>query len=313
MDTKHHLVAGVELGGTKCVCTLAVQQDIRNQAVIPTRDPDQTIAAIERVLGGWFDASGFTALGIASFGPVDLDRRSPSYGTIASTTKPGWPGADVAGRLERRFGVPTAFDTDVNGAALAETRWGAARGLADFAYVTVGTGVGVGLVVNGRAAHGFGHSEMGHLRVQRLAGDSWPGHCSFHGDCVEGLASGPAIQAHIGGREVGLPDPEDAVWATVAHALAQLCHALVVSTAPVKIAIGGGVVEGQPHLLNRIERSLVESLAGYVKLPGGGPYVVSPGLGAQAGPLGSIALALEMLESRVRAGLPLPATAVRSS
>lgn len=281
-------VAGVELGGTKCICTLADGRDVRDQHVILTGEPSATMALIEQALDGW----SFQALGIASFGPVDLDPGSATYGHITSTAKPGWPGTDVAQRLARRFAVPTGFDTDVNGAALAEMRWGAAQGIADFAYVTVGTGVGAGLIVNGRPTRGLGHSELGHLRVPRLPGDDWPGACPYHGDCVEGLASGPAIAARIGGG-VEVLRPDDPVWDTVAHALAQLCHNLVCGPAPVKIAIGGGVVGRQPHLLPRIERMLVESLAGYITLPAGQAYVVAPGLGDLAGPLGSIAVALD--------------------
>lgn len=284
-------MAGVELGGTKCICTHAIGRTILDQATIPTTDPEATLAGIEAVLDRWSAERGFAGLGIASFGPIDLDRGSASYGQITTTAKPGWPGTDVATRLEQRYSVPTAFDTDVNGAALAETRWGAGRGLADFAYVTVGTGVGVGLIVNGRTTRGLGHSEMGHIRVPRLDGDGWPGACPYHGDCVEGLASGHALAARLAGRPLDDIAADDAVWETVAHALAQLCHVLVCSTAPLRIAIGGGVIARQPHLLARIERMLIESLGGYVRMPDGA-YVVAPGLGDNAGPLGSIALAL---------------------
>ena len=304
MTTQSQAVAGVELGGTKCICTLAVAGEIVDQTMVPTRGPVETLDAIEPALDRWCSEQGFAALGIASFGPVDLDRESPTWGHVTNTAKPGWPGTDVARRLQGRFGVPTAFDTDVNGAALAEMRWGAGRGLYDFAYITVGTGIGVGLVVNGRPARGFGHSEMGHVRVARLEGDGWPGACPFHGDCVEGLASGPAIASRIGNQNIDGLAPDDPVWDGVAHALAQLCHTLVCSTAPLRIAIGGGVMSGQPHLLERIEQRLVDSLAGYIALPTGGPYVVPPGLGDQAGPLGSIALALDALEASAVTGDP---------
>ena len=203
----------------------------------------------------------------------------------------------MARRLARAAGTPVAFDTDVNGAALAEMRWGAGRGFDDFAYITVGTGVGVGLVVNGKPTRGFAHSELGHVRPVRLAGDDWSGACSFHGDCVEGLASGTAIKARLGSRQLGSIAADDPVWETVAHALAQLCHAIVCAACPMRIAIGGGVVERQPHLLPQIREMLVESLAGYIDLPPG-PYVVAPGLGDQAGPMGSIALAMGAAEAR---------------
>lgn len=286
--------AGLELGGTKCVCTLALSnEEVIEQRVVATASPGETLGAIEGVLGGWQERYGLRAFGIASFGPVGLDRASPSYGRITTTSKLAWRGTDVALRLERTLGVPTAFDTDVNGAALAEVRWGSGRGLEDFAYVTVGTGVGVGLVVGGRPTRGLGHPELGHIRIARRPGDDWPGACPYHGSCVEGLASGSAIAARLSGRDAAALGDDDPVWEGVAHALAQLCHVLACSTAPRRIAIGGGVVERRPHLLPRIRTLLLESLAGYVELPPPDGYVVRPALGDQAGPLGSIALAMD--------------------
>lgn len=292
-DPKPTLVAGVELGGTKCVCVLADGEGrILEQVRIDTTTPDETLGAVEAVLDRWLAAPGFVALGIASFGPLDLDATSPTYGAITATTKPHWSGADVGGRLSRRYGLPFVFDTDVNGAAFAEQRWGEAQGLEDFAYVTVGTGVGVGLIVNGKATRGFGHCELGHVRVARMEGDDWPGWCSFHGGCVEGLASGSAIRARVGQDDLtGLAEDHPA-WIAAAHALAQMCHTMVLTAAPRRILIGGGVVTGQPHMLGRIETMLRESLAGYSNPPTDGPYVRAPGLGDRAGPLGPIAMAL---------------------
>jgi fructokinase len=284
--------AGVELGGTKCVAILAQGPDaVLARETVPTNSPEETLGRLEQILSQWRSDHAFAALGIGSFGPLDLDPGSANYGQIASTPKPGWRGADVLGRLRAAAGVPTAFDTDVNGAALAEMRWGAGQGTQDFAYITVGTGVGVGLIVNGQPTRGFAHCELGHIRVARLPGDDFAGSCPFHGDCVEGLAAGPSLKARAGDRahQLGLDDP---VWRSVARAIAQLCHAIVCAAAPRAIAIGGGVVENQPHLLERIERMLVESLNGYMQLPPGGNYVRAPALGADAGPLGSIALAM---------------------
>ena len=284
------LHAGVELGGTKCVCTLANGPGtVRARETVPTGAPEETLSAIEAVLAGWHGE--FKALGVASFGPVDLDPASPTWGHVTTSPKPRWQAIDVAPRLARRFGVPTAFDTDVNGAALAEIAWGAGRGLADFAYITVGTGVGVGLIVNGSPTRGFQHCELGHVRAARLPGDDWEGACPYHGDCVEGLVAGGAIKKRLGLEDASRLPAEHPVWDGVAHALAQLCHTIVCAAAPRRIVIGGGVVSGQPHLLARIEPLLRESLAGYMALPDG-PLVTAPGLGDEAGPLGPIALAM---------------------
>jgi fructokinase len=292
-------LAGVELGGTKCVCILAHGPDaVLDQRTVPTTVPGETLSAISATLGEWRDGPGVAALGIASFGPIDLDPRSASHGNILATAKPHWPGATVRGTLAAACEVPVEFDTDVNGAALAEMRWGAGRGLEDFAYVTVGTGVGVGLVVHGRPTRGIGHSEIGHLRVPRMPGDTVPSACPYHPDCVEGLASGTALRARLGGRPVEEVGPDDPVWDPIVHALAMMAHALVCTTGPLRIAIGGGLVTRQPQLLSRIEAVLHDSLGGYMRLPDGGPYIVAPGLGDMAGPLGAIALAADAAEGR---------------
>lgn len=292
------LLAGVELGGTKCVCILGSgPQDVRAQVSIPTGQRDSTLDRINSVLDGWRDTHGpFEALGLASFGPIDLRPQSKTFGFITSTVKPGWEGTDVFGRLGGHRKLPVQINTDVNGAALAEGRWGAARGLDDFAYITVGTGIGVGLIVSGRPVFGCNHTELGHIRIARLPGDTWPGICQFHGDCLEGLASGPAIGARAGmpGGDVPADSP---VWEPVTHALGQLLHTLLLATAPKRILIGGGVVGGRPELLTRIRAQFVKSLNGYLDLEdltgGVDRYVVSPGLGALAGPLGALAVAAD--------------------
>jgi fructokinase len=283
--------AGVELGGTKCVAILARDADaVLAREAIPTTAPDETLGLIERVLLEWKRDHGFGALGIASFGPIDLDAQSPTWGHILATPKPGWQGTNVAPRLRDSIGLPPAFDTDVNGAAIAEMRWGSGRGLGDFAYVTVGTGIGVGLIVDGKPTRGFGHCELGHVRVARLAGDHWPGSCPYHGDCVEGLASGSSIEARLGESPEGLPS-DHPVWESVGWSLAQLCQTIVCAAAPMRIAMGGGVVLNHPHLLDRINERLVESLNGFIELPVS-DYVCAPELDADVGPLGAIALAM---------------------
>jgi len=288
------LIAGVELGGTKTICLLASgPDDIREQIRIPTTTPQATLAALRAVLEGWRTGPGFAAVGVAGFGPLELDPDRPDHGRIVSTPKPGWSGADVLG-LAAGLGVPAALDTDVNGAALAEGRWGAAQGLESWIYVTVGTGVGVGSVVSGRPIRGLGHSEAGHLRTPRLAGDGWPGACPWHGDCVEGLASGAAIRARTGRAAETLP-PDDPVWDGVVHALAGMLHNLTLTTAPQRILLGGGIGLGQPQLLPRLRPALTASLAGYGATARIDPdlFLQPPGLGDRAGPLGAIAIGMD--------------------
>lgn len=292
---RHDLpVAGVELGGTKCICTLAFGPDrIIAQETIETGGPQATLDAIHAVLQKWWRDSSFRALGIASFGPVCLNPAAPDYGHILSTNKEGWSNVDVLGRLSDGFDVPTGFNTDVNGAALAEIAWGSGNGLTDFAYVTVGTGIGVGLIVNGQPTRGIAHSELGHMLVARMAGDDFAGACVYHAQCVEGLASGSAIKQRLGAEHISDIAADHPVWEPVVDALASMCHNLVCATGPQRIAFGGGVITRQAHLLPRIEAKLIESLAGYMQLPSDGPYIVAPKLGVQSGPLGSIVLGID--------------------
>lgn len=292
------LLAGVELGGTKCVCLLATGPgEIHEELRINTTAPSETLAALHAVLSRWQQQHGFVALGLASFGPLELDPRSERFGSVIGTPKSGWDDVSLLERF-RALGVPTGVDTDVNAAALAEGAWGAARGLRNFIYVTVGTGIGVGSVVDGRTIRGLGHSEAGHQRVPRLPGSHWPGNCPFHGDCVEGLASGPAIQARNGIAPAQL-GADDAAWNEVASALAAMLHNLVLTVTPQRIVIGGGVVSGQAHLLPRLRRELLGSLGGYAHSArlGAGleEFLVAPALGGRAGSLGAIALAREAL------------------
>jgi fructokinase len=287
------LFAGVELGGTKCICILASgRDDIRETIRIPTTTPAETLAAIHDVVALWHRQHGLAALGIASFGPLDLDPASPAYGAFVATPKPGWSGARLGG-IGQGLGIPVAIDTDVNGAALAEGRWGAAQGLDSWAYVTLGTGIGIGSIVGHLPVRGLGHSEAGHMRVGGPA-DGWKGICPYHGDCAEGLVSGPAIAARAG-RPAATIAPDDPMWDEVAATLARLFHNLVFTTVPQRILLGGGVALGQPQLFPAIRRRLVESLGGYAFADRIRReidcFLVPPALGDQAGPLGAIALA----------------------
>ena len=213
---------------------------------------------------------------------------------MTSTAKPGWRNTDVARRLGRSTGLPFRCETDVTGAALAEGLWGAARGLKDFAYVTVGTGVGVGIIQNGSPLSGLIHPEFGHSLVRRVPGDTWAGSCPFHGDCVEGLASGSALQARLG-RPASELERDSTVWRLAASALACMLHNLILACGPRKVLMGGGVMSSQPHLLDLVRHELDLSLNGYVEdLTNEGALIdliTPPELGALAGPLGAIAVA----------------------
>lgn len=300
------LVAGVELGGTKSIAVIARGREIVDEARWPTGAPDALLDAI----GDWIAArvadAPVAALGIASFGPLGLRPASADFGFVTGTPKPGWSGVDVRGRLARRFSGAIGFDTDVAGAALAEGRWGASVGCDVHVYLTVGTGVGAGIVVDGRPVHGRVHPELGHLRVRRSPGDAFAGHCPFHGDCLEGLVSGPAIAARAGMPADRLA-PDHPVWDRIADELSELMAALILGLSPQRIAIGGGVMQNRRTLLPRIRARTLERLGGYVADLDAetlDQIIVPPGLGASAGPLGAVALALDAAEAQARAPRP---------
>ncbi|MGE0026081.1 MAG: ROK family protein [Thermoleophilia bacterium] len=289
------MLGGIEAGGTKFVCVVGASPDrIAREARFPTRDPAATIAdAVAFFRDAAADGHVIDALGVASFGPVELRPGHPRHGWITTTPKPGWSGTDLVGPLRDALAVPVGFDTDVTGAALGEGRLGAARGLRTFVYVTVGTGIGGGAVVGGVPVHGLPHPEMGHVSVARLPGDEFPGICPFHGDCLEGMACGPAMAARWGrpAEELSGADLERAV-ATEAHYLAAGLRNVVYALAPERIVLGGGVA-GLPGLLPALRGRLVDALAGYPGLPeqAADDFVVPPGLGAAAGAAGALVLA----------------------
>jgi fructokinase len=289
------LYGGVEAGGTKVVCLIGAGPDtIVADTLVPTTTPEETVGAVVDFFAARSRAGiDVVAGGIASFGPVELRRSSPKYGWITSTPKAGWSDTDLLGPVQRTLGVPVGFDTDVNGAALGEGRWGAAQGLDTFVYLTVGTGVGGGAVVGGRIAHGLVHAEMGHLIVGRHPDDDYPGRCPFHGDCLEGLASGPALQERWGSPPDELEGDELAAAVDMeAYYLAAGLRNIVYTLAPERIVIGGGVsqLEG---LFPATRLSLSQQLGGYPGLVehGAAEFVVPAVLGAMAGPAGALALA----------------------
>ena len=289
------MFGGIESGGTKFVCMIATDVgEVVDEVAFPTRDPDGTIRQAIEYFHTYIDGGGhLTALGIASFGPLELRVDDPWYGHIVTTPKAGWSDTDMVGPFRDAFGIPVGFDTDVNGAALAEGAWGAAQGLDSFVYITIGTGIGGGAVVDGRPLHGLVHPEMGHLALPRVAGDTFPGVCPFHNDCFEGMASGPAISARWGTRGEDM-SPEELTRATALEAsyIALGVRNIAYTLAPQRVIIGGGVA-GLPGLFPAINARLALTLAQYPGLNEhtSGDFVVPAGLGHRAGPLGAIALA----------------------
>jgi fructokinase len=296
------LYGGVEGGGTKFNCVVGRDpDDVTAEGRVSTTTPVATLREVAEFFRVEQARHGrLAAVGVGSFGPVDLRVGSPTWGFITSTPKPGWANTDVAGFLGRELGVPVAFDTDVNAAALGEWRWGAARGLDTFFYLTVGTGIGGGGLVGGQLMHGLVHPEMGHLRLPHdRAADPFPGACPFHGDCLEGLASGPALLARWGVPGHTLP-PDHAAWPLEARYLALALVNFICTLSPQRIVVGGGVMD-QGHLFPLVRREVQALLNDYVRAPEilehMDEYVVPPGLGGRAGMLGALALA-ERLEAR---------------
>jgi fructokinase len=298
------LVGAIEAGGTKFICAIGNGPGTALRARTQFATGSDPARLMQEVVA-WFAAQAsqhgpLAALGVASFGPVDLDETSATYGHITTTPKPGWQNADILGPLRRAFpGLPLGFDTDVNGAALGEARWGAARGLDDFVYVTAGTGIGGGGMSRGRLLHGLVHPEMGHMGLPHLPGDDFPGSCPFHGRCWEGLCSGSAIAKRAGAPAESLP-PDHPAWdATIlymAHALKNLACVL----SPRRIILGGSVRKGgqlgEAAFFRKLRTALREVLAGYIASPalsesGIAEFVVPPLLGDDAGVCGAMALA----------------------
>lgn len=292
-------LGGIEFGGTKTVCVVGSPGVVEAEERFPTGDdPAATLAAC----ADFFLAAGdVSAIGVGAFGPCDPDPSSPTYGYVTTTPKPGWSNVDVVGALSAALpGVPIAFDTDVNVAALGELTHGAGRGLTSLVYLTVGTGIGGGLIADGHLVHGLVHPEMGHIRIPRPVAETenFAGVCPYHGDCLEGVAAGPALAARWGSpaQDIG-PDDEryEPMWNLEAAYLAVALHAYVCTVSPQRIVVGGGVGE-QEQLLRRVRPLLQESLAGYINSDAItdhiDDYVVPPALGNRSGGIGALELAL---------------------
>lgn len=283
-------LAGIELGGTKVVAVLGTGTAIVERVERPIGAPDDTFAWLGEQIAQWHAAAPISALGIASFGPIGLDRERADHGRLLRTTKPGWSGADVLGAMASAFAGPIALHTDVTAAAIAEGTLGAARGCDDLAFMTVGTGVGVGIIVGGAPLVGMLHPEAGHIRIARVEGDDFPGYCQFHRDCLEGLASGPAIAGRTGrpGRTLADDDP---AWEYVIDALAQGCATLLLTLSSERIVLGGGVINARPWLVDRIAVRSADHLGGYLPYVQDRAPLVAAALGQDAGPVGALILA----------------------
>jgi fructokinase len=283
------LFGGVEAGGTKWVCAKGTgPDDLTEVEVIPTTTPPETLGRVVEFFKR--DSVRVAALGVGTFGPVDLRVGSETFGWITKTAKPGWSNTNVVGALTEELDVPVAFDTDVNAAALAEQRWGAARGLSNFIYMTVGTGIGAGIIVNGRPVHGLTHPEFGHILIPYdHTVDPFRGSCPFHRHCLEGVASGEALRARYGKPAEQLDD--QAAWALEARYLATGIMNAVLTVSPDRVVLGGGVVK-KPGLVAIVRTQVKELMSGYSDVGSIDHFIVPPDLGDRSGVLGALHLAM---------------------
>ena len=289
------LFGGIEAGGTKFVCAIGDDNGrLMDRTEIPTLAPSETMAEVIR----FFRGRGLAAMGIGSFGPIDVNEESDTYGNITTTPKPGWKDYPFVETIRKATNLPVGFNTDVNGAALAEATLGAAKGLDSCLYITVGTGIGAGAVVEGQLLKGLSHPEMGHILIRRHPDDPYSGNCPYHGDCLEGMASGPAIMDRWG-KPAGQLAENQAVWELEAHYLAQALAQYILILSPKKIIIGGGVSK-QKQIFPLIHREVAGILNGYVALPeleaGISDFIVRPQLGDEAGIIGALLLAKQAFQ-----------------
>ena len=288
------LIGGIEAGGTKMVCAVGDENGvIQDRVSFPTRQPEETFADMV----AYYKGKDVKALGIGCFGPVDLDRKSKTYGYITKTRKAGWSICNIVGAFEDALGVPVGFDTDVNGAVLGEVTWGAAKGLDSAIYITIGTGVGVGVYVNGGLLHGLVHPEGGHILLMKHPKDTYEGKCPFHKTCMEGLAAGPSIEARWGKKAAELAD-RDEVWELEAYYIAQAITDYILTYSPQKIILWGGVMH-QEKLFGMVRKEVQRLLNGYVAhemiTERIDEYIVPPALGEDPGIKGAIKLGLDAL------------------
>ncbi|NBI29802.1 ROK family protein [Chengkuizengella marina] len=293
------IIGGIEAGGTKFVCGIGNEKgEITNRISIPTTNPTETMDQVKH----FFRGTPLDAIGVGSFGPIDLNRNSGTYGYIKNSPKVEWKDFDFAGAISSIWNVPIGFDTDVNAAALAESIWGAAEGLSSCLYITIGTGIGAGMIVQGSMLSGISHPEMGHIRVRRHPKDHYEGCCPYHHDCLEGLAAGPALEERWGKKGVALKGV-DQVWELEAYYLSEALVNFILTLSPMKIVLGGGVMK-QHQLFPLIQKMVQYKLNGYLSFnelsqENIAQYIVPPGLGDDAGLKGALALAMRAYQSKL--------------
>jgi fructokinase len=295
------LYGAVEAGGTKFVCCIASgPEHIVEEVRLVTTTPEETLKKTVHFFEPYISSGRIKTIGVGCFGPLDLNPNSPTYGFITATPKPGWSNTDVRGALKRGLGVNVAFDMDVNAAALGEYIWGASRGCDPSLYLTIGTGIGGGYLINGRPLIGMLNLEMGHVLIPHdRERDPFEGSCPFHGDCFEGLASGPAIEKRLGLKGANIPET-DPFWDIEANYIASALMNYIVTLSPKKIILGGGVMQREflfPKVRNRVRELLNGYVSSKLVLEQIDQYILPPALGNQAGSMGAIALAAQMEES----------------
>jgi fructokinase len=300
--TSNRLFGGIEGGGTKFVCMVATgPQNIIDEARFPTTTPAETIEQAVIFFNKYSKTGNLSAIGMASFGPVDLDQNSPAFGRITTTPKPGWAFTDTISRLREVFNIPVAFELDVNAAAFGEYYWNEGnRSLDPFIYFTIGTGIGAGIIVHGKLVHGLVHPEVGHMRIPHdWKADPFAGSCPYHQDCFEGLACGPAMQGRWGQRAEKLPGDHPA-WDLEANYISLALNNVICNLSPKRIVLGGGVME-HPGLISLIQQKVQKLLNNYIHsktiTEHIDQYIVLPSLGNRSGVLGAIALARREVEA----------------
>jgi fructokinase len=291
------MLGAIEAGGTKFVCAVGTKDgELIERIQIDTETPEITMPKVI----DFFKKHPIGALGIGSFGPIDIEKSSDTYGNITSTPKPGWTNYPFVETMKTALDVPIEFNTDVNAAALGELEHGAAKGLDSCLYITVGTGIGAGAVVQGKLLQGLSHPEMGHILVRRHPDDKYKGFCPYHGDCAEGMAAGPAIEGRWGEKGIALADRQE-VWELEAYYLAQALMQYILIVSPKRIIMGGGVMK-QSKIFSLIHKQVQELLNGYVAVPQIteqiDKYIVPPALGDDAGITGALMLAKQALETK---------------